>query len=65
MNKPSDKDMLNTGKALKRAARKALELALQTDTPCYVYEKGKIIDLTRTAAAPPQVKERKASYGKR
>jgi hypothetical protein len=43
-NKPSEFLAL---KALKRAARKAIELARQTGTPAYVMENGKTIDAAR------------------
>jgi hypothetical protein len=41
---PEAKDTL---RALRRAARRALELGLQTGTPVYVWKNGKIVDLTR------------------
>jgi hypothetical protein len=44
-------------KALKRAAKAALELARQTGTPCYVEKDGKIVDL----AARPAAKRRRES----
>ena len=36
-----------TLRALRRSAKRALELALQTGTPVYVWENGKIVDLTK------------------
>ena len=42
--------------ALKRSAKKALELARQTGTPAYVLEDGAIVDL---AKRPPPKKRRK------
>jgi hypothetical protein len=33
--------------ALRRAAKKAVELARQTGTPAYVLENGKIVDIAR------------------
>ena len=38
-------------RALRRAARKALELGVQTGTPVYVMKNGKIVDLTKDKAA--------------
>jgi len=38
--------MLAAGKALRRAAKRALELGLKNGTPVYVWEKGQIVDLT-------------------
>lgn len=37
----------DTLRALRRAARRALELGLQTGTPVYVWKNGKIVDLTK------------------
>jgi hypothetical protein len=41
---PEAKDTL---RALRRAAKRALELGLQTGTPVYVWKDGKIVDLTK------------------
>jgi len=43
-----DSDILASNKALRRAARRALEIGLQTGTPVYVLEGGQIVDLTRS-----------------
>ena len=40
-------DIITSGKALLRAARRALELGLNTGTPVYVIKGGEIVDLTR------------------
>ena len=40
-------DILSSVKALRRAARRALELGRQTRTPVYVLQSGKIVDLTQ------------------
>jgi len=34
-------------RALRRAARKALELGIKTGTPVYVFRNNKIVDLTK------------------
>jgi len=34
-------------RALRRAARKALELGIKTGTPVYVMREGKLVDLTK------------------
>ena len=50
-----DPDLLSAGDALVRSARKALELALATGTPCYIWRDGKIVDLAaevRAASIP-------------
>jgi hypothetical protein len=41
---PEAKDTL---RALRRAAKRALDLGLQTGTPVYVWENNKIVDLTK------------------
>jgi tryptophan synthase alpha subunit len=47
------KDIL---RALRRAARKALELGVQTGTPVYVMKDGKIVDLTKDKAATEKIR---------
>lgn len=44
---PRDVDLAGAGKALKRAAKMARELSEKTNTPFYVYEDGKIINLLK------------------
>ena len=44
---PKDSDLANVDKALKRAAKKERELATKTNTPFYVFEDGKVVDLTK------------------
>ena len=53
-----DPDIIGVLPALKRAAKRARELARQTNTPCYVMIKGKIVDLTERDA------KRKSARGK-
>lgn len=43
--KLTDKDLLGSLPALKRAARSALTTARNTRTPCYVLKHGKIVDI--------------------
>ncbi|MBN2580537.1 MAG: hypothetical protein JXB10_16250 [Pirellulales bacterium] len=45
--KSEDPDIQGSLPALRRAAKNALRLGLQTGTPVYVMEKGKILDLTK------------------
>lgn len=40
-----DPDILASMKALRRAAKRALELGRQTGTPVYVLKRGKIVDI--------------------
>ena len=42
-----DPDIIASEKALRRAARRALQLGIETGTPVYVLKDGKIIDLTK------------------
>jgi hypothetical protein len=56
MMNSKDPDIIASEKALRRAARRALELGLQTGTPVYVMENGKIVDLTKQACRKPRRK---------
>lgn len=56
-----DPDIIASEKALRRAARRALELGLQTGTPVYVMENGQIVDLTKQVYS---VKSWSMAYGK-
>lgn len=49
----TDPDLLKAGDALQRSARRALELARQTGTPCYVWLNGKIENIGAPAVVPP------------
>jgi protein-disulfide isomerase len=42
-----DPDILASAKALRRAARRARELGMQTGTPVYVVQGDQIVDLTK------------------
>ncbi len=42
-----DPDILNVMPALQRAARRAQQLGLETNTPVYVMRDGEIVDLTK------------------
>lgn len=42
-----DPDIIASEKALRRAARRALEIGLETGTPVYVIKGGKIVDLAK------------------
>ena len=45
------REIQDTLRALRRAARKALELGIKTGTPVYVMKNGKIVDLTKQEKA--------------
>ena len=40
-------DIISSEKALRRAARRALQIGLETGTPVWVIKRGKIVDLTQ------------------
>jgi len=42
-----DPDIIGSYAALRRAAKRALQIGLETGTPVYVLENGKIMDLTK------------------
>ncbi len=42
-----DPDIVGSDAALRRAAKRALQIGLETGTPVYVLEDGKIVDLTK------------------
>lgn len=44
---PEDADIAGSDAALRRAAKRALQIGLETGTPVYVLEDGKIVDLTK------------------
>jgi hypothetical protein len=54
----------DTLRALRRAARKALELGLKTGTPVYVMRNGKIVDLTKDHPAAKQSRSKRSSSKK-
>ena len=53
------REIEDTLRALRRAARRALELGLQTGTPVYVWKNNRIVDLTK------EQRESKKSKSKR
>ncbi len=44
---PDDADVAGSDAALRRAAKRALQIGLETGTPVYVLKDGKIVDLTK------------------
>lgn len=44
---PSSPDLLGSKAAMERAARRAREIALQTNTPCIIRKDGKLVDATK------------------
>jgi hypothetical protein len=45
--KSKDPDIIGVDAALRRAAKRALQIGLETGTPAYVLIDGKIVDLTK------------------
>jgi len=54
-NRHPDADLEGSKAALRRAARRALELGIQTGTPVYVLRDGKIVDIAKEARQSGQV----------
>lgn len=52
-----DPDILASFNALRRAARRALELGLRTGTPVWVIRNGRMVDLTREHRTRTQQKK--------
>ena len=48
-----DADLLNAAEALRRAARKAQELARQTGTSCYIWQDGRVVNIGAPVRAEP------------
>jgi len=49
-----DPDIVASEAALRRAAKRALQIGLETGTPVYVLENGKIVDLTKRYRRKPK-----------
>jgi hypothetical protein len=45
--KSHSREIEDTLRALRRAAKRALELGLQTGTPVYVWKNNRIVDITK------------------
>ena len=54
-------EIQDTLRALRRAARNALELGMKTGTPVYVMKNGKIVDLTKDPAVIKKFQSRRPS----
>jgi hypothetical protein len=55
------REIQDTLRALRRAARNALELGIKTGTPVYVMENGKIVDLTKKTKPSKKSKSKRSS----
>lgn len=54
------REIEDTLRALRRAAKRALELGLQTGTPVYVWQNNKIVDLTKEQRASKRSKSKRS-----
>lgn len=59
---PEARDAL---RALRRAAKRALELGLQTGTPVWVRKNGKLIDLTKEQPASKKARSKRPATRKK
>jgi hypothetical protein len=60
-DKSPSREAQETLRALRRAARNALELGLKTGTPVYVLRNDKIVDLTKDQPASKKSRSKRAS----
>ena len=58
---PHSREIQDTLRALRRAARNALELGMKTGTPVYVMKNGKIVDLTKDPAVIKKFQSQRSS----
>jgi hypothetical protein len=61
LSKSHSREIEDTLRALRRAARRALELGLQTGTPVYVWENNQIVDLTKQKMPAKKSKSKRPS----
>ena len=61
LEKSHSREIKETLRALRRSARRALELGLETGTPVYVWKNGKIVDLTKAQRPTKKSKSKRAS----
>jgi hypothetical protein len=59
--KRDTREVEETLRALRRAAKRALELGLQTGTPVHVWKDGKIVDLTKEQRPSKKSKRKRSS----
>ena len=52
-------------RALRRAAKRALELGLQTGTPVWVMKKGKLVDLTKEQSTSKKTRSKRSAPKKK
>jgi hypothetical protein len=59
--KSHSREIEDTLRALRRAAKRALELGLQTGTPVYVWKNNQIVDLTKGKRRSKKAKSKDSS----
>jgi len=59
--KKHSREIEETLRALRRSARRALELGLQMGTPVYVWKNNKIVDLTKEQRPAKKSKSKRSS----
>jgi len=59
--KSQSREIQETLRALRRAAKRALKLGIQTGTPVYVWENNKIVDLTKKHRPSKKSKSKRSS----
>ncbi len=61
--KPQSREIEDTLRALRRAAKRALELGLQTGTPVYIWKNNQIVDLTKEQRPSKKPKSKRPKSG--
>jgi hypothetical protein len=61
--KPQTREIEETLRALRRAAKRALELGLQTGTPVYIWKNNQIVDLTKEQRPARKAKSKRRKSG--
>ncbi len=59
--KSHSREIEDTLRALRRAAKRALELGLQTGTPVYIWKNNRIVDLTKEQRSSKKSKSKRPS----
>ena len=59
--KTHSREIEDTLRALRRAAKRALELGLQTGTPVYIWRNNQIVDLTKEQKSSKSSKRKRPS----
>lgn len=59
--KSPSREAQDTLRALRRAARNALELGIKTGTPVYIFKNNQIVDLTKEQPATKKTRSKQTS----